>query len=304
MAKDSKNSVKDKKTLVENPFTGRLVNPKYLEKVLKKKKILQQNTKKIPSRNANKLYSGGGMLGMLGFKKAWQKDESIHANLNIIKDKLDGINGISHDLDYMVANMTAFKIELKSSFLKLIEIFTNNSEWYKNNKIFNGTNLIDVGDDISIAINQFIVIRRMFWDSMTNMRRYMIEESQEIRIEIRNIYKETFPDGDANINALELYYDLIRHHNPPTDPPTKADDIIPLKILKTFEKYRLYNTVNTLSSCRDLLNTYITTLETFSKTKVGGRKMKALKSPNTPKKTIPKKTIPKKAIPKKASIRK
>lgn len=98
MAKDLKNSsVKDLKTLVENPFTGRLVNPKYLEKVLKKKKILQQNTKKIASRNANKLNYRGGMFGF--FKKAWQTDESIHADLKTIKDKLEGIHGISHDLD-------------------------------------------------------------------------------------------------------------------------------------------------------------------------------------------------------------
>jgi len=147
MAKDSKNSVKDKKTLVENPFTGRLVNPKYLEKVLKKKKILQQNTKKIPSRNANKLYSGG-MFGF--FEKAWQKDKSIHANLNIIKDKLEGINGISHDFDYIDDNMTDFKKDLKKTFLKLIEIFTKNIEWYKKNKIFNGNDLIDVAMMISV----------------------------------------------------------------------------------------------------------------------------------------------------------
>jgi hypothetical protein len=90
MAKEKKNSVKDKKSLVENPFTGRLVNPKYLEKVLKKKKILQQNTKKIPSRNANKLYSGG-MFGL--FEKAWQKDPSKHASLVEINKEFESITG-------------------------------------------------------------------------------------------------------------------------------------------------------------------------------------------------------------------
>jgi len=142
----------------------------------------------------------------------------------------------------------------------------------------------------------------MFWDSMTKIRRLMIEESQGIGSNIRIIYKETFPDKDSNREALALYYDLIKHHNL----TTKADDIIPPEILETFERYSLYKTVKTLSSCRDLLNTYITNLETFSpsKIKVGGRKMKALKSPNTPKKTIPKKAIPKKAIPKKTSNRK
>lgn len=285
MAKDLKNSsVKDMKTLVENPFTGRLVNPKYLEKVLKKKKILQQNTKKIPSRNsanANKLnYRGGGMFDL--FKKAWQKDESKHADLNTIKDMLEGPNGIRSDLE------NGTDENLKRTFKNLIEIFIKNSEWYKINKIFNGSVLIDVKDDISIAINQFIVIRGMFWNIMTEIRKYMIESDRGIGNEIREIYKIKVPSGDFNRDALVLYYELIKIHNPPTDPPTEADDIIPSEILNIFQSYKLYNTLNTLSSCRDLLNKYITTLESF-KTKVGGRKMKALKSPNTPKKATPKK---------------
>lgn len=281
MAKDLKNSsVKDMKTLVENPFTGRLVNPKYLEKVLKKKKILQQNTKKIPSRNsanANKLnYRGGGMFDL--FKKAWQKDVSIHVNLQTIKDNLEGIR---YDLDT--------DEELKENFKNLIDIFNKNSEWYIKNNIFNGSVLIDVSDDISIAINQFIVIRKMFWNIMTKIRKYMIKSDRGIREKIREIYIDRVPDGKFNRDALELYYELIKKHNPPTDPPTEADDIIPPEILNIFKSYKLYNTLNTLSSCRDLLNEYITTLKTF-KTKVGGRKMKALKSPNTPKKAIPKNT--------------
>lgn len=126
----------------------------------------------------------------------------------------------------------------------------------------------------------------MFWGIMKDIRKYMIESDENIRRQIRVIYINTFPSGNSNRNALDLYYELIKHHNPPTVPPTKADDIIPPEILEIFLTYKLNNTLNTLSSCRDLLNIYITTLETSfpSKTNGGGRKMKALKSPNTPKK--------------------
>ena len=74
-------NAKDKKTLVVNPFTGRLVQPKYLQDVLKKKKILQesaqkQNTKKVPLRNsanANILnYRGGGFGLSIWTKPKWK----------------------------------------------------------------------------------------------------------------------------------------------------------------------------------------------------------------------------------------
>lgn len=67
-----------------------------------------------------------------------------------------------------------------------------------------------------------------------------------------------------------------------------GDENFKNKIKTEFEKQLFFKS---LSDCDELLNKYIVVLNDMVPPKVGGIKMKALKSQNTPKKTqIPKKS--------------
>jgi hypothetical protein len=299
MAKEKKNGnhlVKDPKTLVENPFTGRLVNPKYLEKVLKKKKILQesvrlQNTKKVPLRNsanANKLnYRGGVLFGFFESEKAaWQKDKSIHASLVVINNKL--ITETTYLSDQNLIN------EISTLML----LFNKNLNWYVSNKIndYDSINkkdvMIDVSD-INRAIDFFTRLKIDLDIIKTKTAKYIIGNNRIIINLIRTNYSDyqiiSYDDTRSTI-TIELY-DFLKEElrKELNGSPGKNKGTTALKAVDNIDTELNNNIIlKNLLECYDLLKTYIATLETFKK--VGGSKMKALKLPNTPKKAIPKNT--------------
>jgi hypothetical protein len=282
-------NAKDKKTLVVNPFTGRLVQPKYLQDVLKKKKILQesaqkQNTKKVPLRNsanANILNYRGGMFGL--FDKAWQKDPSKHASLVEINKEFESITDA-------IEKAYIYDTNLKNNILTLMLIFNKNLNWYVSNKIndydtINDKDVMTTVNAILIAIDFFSRLKRSLDIIKQKTEEYIIKYNGLIQNLIRKNYcnyqQISDVDSTASTAAIELYNFLkeeLGFENKGSAGEGKgitarvAVDNIDTELKKDYFLIRFIR-------CIELLEKYIKILETY---KVGGRKMKAL--PNTPKK--------------------
>jgi hypothetical protein len=176
--------------------------------------------------------------------------------------------------------------------------FIKNMEWYKNNKISGiedeKDNFILV-DDISVAIEYFSTLKVNLDNFIYRTKEYMINNYKILIDKIReqySIYQVVDIDTIKSKEIIKLYYFLkdeekyeingsIRENK-----GCKAKEAVVI-IDEVLNKNYIFKT---LIDCVELLNEYITNLETNYKKKGGGIKMKALKSHNTPKKTTPKKT--------------